>query len=355
MLLSSKFPELYHDLLGSHLEQQVPTEKFANCADCHLCKTTKTSHYLAKCCTYHPILPNYIVGGILSDDESSLEEGQARIQKKVSSKVGVTPYGIIAPREFKDLITQRRKEGKLFILDEDERKKLTCPYLDNGHCTIWKYRSELCMTFFCHSVGGRFGSQYWNDMFHFITEMERKLSIYAIMEVGYPETKVNFRAEKIKEMWMHNPKGQFLERNYKTVWDQWVDNEINFYKECYKVIQSLDHEKTMKILGWESEQQLNKANALLGLFKENIVPDYLVYSTSNTLDESDPARVILENNKHKLPMNRRRYLGLKQFDGNKSTYEILRSSFGLTGLNSPFVQRMYLMGFLEKVDEKTNS
>ena len=109
MQLNQKFPSLNQGLLDGILEQEIPTENFANCQDCHLCKTQKTTQYLSKCCTYHPRLPNYIVGGILSDEDDSMIEGRIVLTRKLKIELGVTPYGINAPQEFTKLIKQRRK------------------------------------------------------------------------------------------------------------------------------------------------------------------------------------------------------------------------------------------------------
>ena len=107
----------------------------------------------------------------------------------------------------------------------------------------------------------------------------------------------------------------------------------------------------MDILGWESRQRLAKLDLILERFKKNIVPDLLIFDSNVAIDETNPALVILSNGKNEIRLNRRRYLGLRQFDGDRTTYEILRSGFGLLGLSSVFVQRMYKIGFLKDVEE----
>ena len=302
---------------------------------------------MSKCCTYHPLFPNYNIGGILLDEDPGLEEGKKRILQKIQGKKGITPYGIIPPKEFNDLITKRREEGRLFLLKEDERKKLTCPFLDNGRCTVWKYRPELCMTYFCMPVSGANGQRFWNHLFQFIIDMERKLSLYALVELGYPKVQMVVNPEQIKKISFHNDDDQFMPHVYKRFWRKWEGKEADLYKESYRIISSLSQEDVEHILGWESMLLFEKSMAAFSSLEQNQIPNMLKFNPDVSVNENDPAWVKLQVGEEKIQLNRRRYLGLKQFDGNTTTYDILRANFGLTGVNSVFVQRMLKRGFLE--------
>jgi Fe-S-cluster containining protein len=82
-----------------------------------------------KCCTHHPTLPNFLVGGILA----SGGEGAALVVELLFPE---------ASRWLKE-----RPSG--FGRDETCR----CPFLlEEGRCGIWKHRYSVCATWFCQHV-----------------------------------------------------------------------------------------------------------------------------------------------------------------------------------------------------------
>src|SRR5262245_12128098 len=90
-------PEFYQRFLPDLFQQQVTHEAKATCDTCAMCESScntpvrpvdGTNHFFrpdTKCCTYHPRLPNYLVGAILSDDSADLAEGRRRLEAKVAS------------------------------------------------------------------------------------------------------------------------------------------------------------------------------------------------------------------------------------------------------------------------------
>ena len=158
-------PEIYRHLLPEFLNHQIPEETKATCSSCAMCESncqTSTVPYSnaaansaadgprffssdTKCCTYHPNLPNFLVGAILAQcilpgTNNSAHEGQLRIGKKIVEKIGVTPYGINAPAKYNFLYQNSRD----FF---GRSKGMLCPYYidqEGGLCSIWAHRDAVC-------------------------------------------------------------------------------------------------------------------------------------------------------------------------------------------------------------------
>src|SRR5688572_24165300 len=78
----------------------IPDETRATCSDCPMCKTpepvTERDRVFlqsTKCCTYSPVLPNFLVGGILLDEDAGFAEGKALFQRE-APLLWLSPGGI---------------------------------------------------------------------------------------------------------------------------------------------------------------------------------------------------------------------------------------------------------------------
>jgi len=96
-------PPLYGPLLSGFFDRAPIDETRATCDDCAMCDKSgkpssegeglETAFFQPdlKCCTYHPTLPNYLVGAVLSDASPELDGGKRRIRGKIAARIGVTP------------------------------------------------------------------------------------------------------------------------------------------------------------------------------------------------------------------------------------------------------------------------
>lgn len=163
-MFKDKLSPLYRQLLPeSVLNIELPEERFADCDNCHHCQNERNFRFETKCCDYHPRLPNYIVGAILSDESPELQEGKKRILEKIKNRQGVTPYGIVAPMPYHTKFQANRAKKKGEIAPQAEITELKCPYLNDGLCSIYKYRSDICPVFYCMSSSGQKGSKFWTN------------------------------------------------------------------------------------------------------------------------------------------------------------------------------------------------
>ena len=344
MKLRDKFPEIYHQLLPDLLSLDIPEEKFSDCNNCHLCASNKLSVSQSKCCTYHVILPNYMVGAILSD--SAVMDSHTTIQQKIESKQSVSPYGIAGTSDILEYETRRQNRQHKNITFED-RARYTCPFLIKESCSIWKYRSELCITYFCNPVSGKKGTKFWDALYQFIRYIESQMAHYALVKLGYPVHLMNFTRLKHDSYNFYNEDGSFDQDGYDRLWVNYKEEEL--YKECYNIISNVTASQLKEILGHKGIWMQDKCRYLFNTARKHIIPDDLLFAKDNkveSLDEStfnitSPIGVSIKVSKILL-------FGLKSFDGTKTPQDILRSSNLIFPVNSRRLHRFIDAGILIK-------
>ena len=90
-----------------------------------------------KCCTYHPTLPNFLVGALFADADPALDEGRRRVRAAIARRAGVSPEWVGPPRKYRVLLEAGRVRGF------GRARALVCPYLDSGRCSIWRHRESV--------------------------------------------------------------------------------------------------------------------------------------------------------------------------------------------------------------------
>ncbi|MFL5813939.1 MAG: hypothetical protein ACJ763_10215 [Bdellovibrionia bacterium] len=266
-------PSLYSPLFPTLLKQEIPEETKATCANCAMCEASCENPVDAvdgtrrffrpdtKCCTFHPKLPNYLVGAILRDDSPEMSEGRKRIRAKIRERSGVTPLEIDAPAKYSLLYKQTRDFfGKA--------PSMRCPYFEETHglCTIWRYREAVCSTFFCKYERGADGRKFWSDLKSYLSLSEIQLSRYVLLEL-FPEF---IREERHRSS---TPGGTLSleelegaappESEYRRLWGPWLGREEEFYIQSFEQVQNLEREKFEQILGLDAriwEMQLEKSS-----------------------------------------------------------------------------------------------
>lgn len=259
--LSDSIPEFYHRLLPEVFHFEIPSEHFANCADCPLiCSTvSEVGKNLAKpfspetkCCTFSPRIPSYMVGAILSDNSVEMREGRNRILNKIRSKQGVFPHGLYPTQKYKLLFESARQDSF------GRSKLLLCPYFVSGekNCTIWKYREAICALWFCKHLAGTSGYSFWNTIMEYMKYVQESLISYAFLQLGVdyfePYNANNVMSyEDLEELPMK-------EGMYQKIWNDWQGKEAEFYSECYRLISQMSKESFEAIVGLDQMVLVNK-------------------------------------------------------------------------------------------------
>lgn len=262
--LRAKLPSIYAHLFSDVFDQPSVVETRATCDDCAMCDkgepTPVPMDYFrpdTKCCTYHPFLPNFLVGAILADTGPELEEGRRRLREKIASRISVTPRWIAPPRKYGVLMEAARAAGFF-----GRTKAALCPYFDSadgGRCTVWAYRDNICSTYFCKYTSGKLGWEFWSALKEYLSHVEKVLSRYAAVAVD-PEANVSQIQQPgkltIEDLEDRGPK----DAEYAAAWGKWVGREEEFYIACHERVKAMTREEfATQVDGLDSGQKVLKA------------------------------------------------------------------------------------------------
>lgn len=339
---------MYHGLLVNVINQTYPEERFATCTSCLNCQSPKSPYLSTKCCTYHPSLPNYLVGGILADSGQTGELGRARAQKLVASGIGVTPYGLLRPTAQASL--RREVMPALRIPTAAEAESLLCTFYDRGHCTVWNYREHLCSTYFCYSVGGVAGKGFWRVVNEYLKLVEREFCLYALVTLGWPAEQL--RLGNPLADWQPASSARAVRRR-QSAWREWAGREADLYLECFRIISALDATAADRILGWKGRRLEERLHASLIRFTDAVIPERLQRAEATRVedDEDNQVRVRVGAGPHAV-VPRLVAAFLVQFDGVRSTSEVVRLAASLGIDLARHVGPLRQVGALNEPEEK---
>ncbi len=154
-------PELY--------DLEEPAERGSSCASCPLAGAPFSP--TVRCCTYHPSVPNFLLGRALRRGG----RGASRIVERLRDPAGRTAWGIRPPSSWCEEYHRRRDEA--FGREE----AWTCPYWVGGPlaCGIWEDRNVVCRTWFCKHDEGEQGHAYWVALRLLAARIEDRLALLA--------------------------------------------------------------------------------------------------------------------------------------------------------------------------------
>ena len=225
-----------------------------------------------KCCTFHPRLPNYLLGAMLASDEPSLAEGRRRVVARIASRVGVTPAWLHPPRTFTLLYdggrgTFGRAQG------------LRCPFYEAeaGGCTIWAHRDAVCSTYFCKYVSGADGRQFWTSVKELVSLVEIQLARAALLELApelldrEPRTRPTAAPLGPEDIDGTPPPPE----EYVAAWGAWAGREEELYLACHAYVRSLSAQDLDALLGLDGRIARRAVRRDLAAARAMTVPDVL--------------------------------------------------------------------------------
>jgi len=252
--LRAKLPPVYAPLLGDFFDRQEVVEDRATCESCAMCDhgqgvgvAMEFFHPDAKCCTYYPQLPNYLVGALLSDPAPELEEGRRRLRETLRTRIGATPQWLAPPRKYTVLLAASR--GAF-----GRSKVMRCPYFDaerGGTCTIWKYRENVCNTYFCKYTKGKPGWDFWQSLKDYLGQVEIMLSNYALKRVDpeLNEPQLSRLRLTVEDLEDRGPN----DADYASYWGKWVGREEEYYVATFEAVKRLSRAEFVRNVD-ESEE-----------------------------------------------------------------------------------------------------
>jgi hypothetical protein len=277
--LRDTLPAAHRHLLPELYDRAAVPETRATCSDCAMCpKGGAASGGIffkpdLKCCTYHPTLPNFLVGAILSDASAEITEGKRRIRERIARRIGVTPQWIAPPRKQRVLLEAAR--GSSF----GRSKALLCPYFDErGLCTIWRHRESVCSTFFCKHDTGAVGDAFWMANKNFLGHVEARLARHAAQSVCSDVTEPNVPRLRltIEDLEDQPPNAD----DYAGYWGEWAGREEDFYLACHAHVSAMTAAALERVLaeeerGAELLEELTKRSDALraSAIAERLIPN----------------------------------------------------------------------------------
>jgi hypothetical protein len=341
-------PDTYHRLLPDLFELPVQEERHATCNECAMC-THGTGGFppegffspTTKCCTYHPMLPNYAVGGLLLDTSDAGREGRRRVQEKIAARVGVTPFGILPPPRVHFLM----KHGKAGF---GQATSLICPYLDREQraCTVWAHREGECATWFCKHNNGQDGRVFWSALRDYLFEVERVLISHTLRELGFdPQRVLNWPGAPA---WLDGRDLDDLpppDARYAAAWEPWAGREAELYTTAYGVVARLDREAFARAAGVKLDLLGDALARTHRTMTSPALPDPLIKNPRMQIFRSFDDSVVLATYSSFDPTRLRKQVFdlLERFDGRTPTAAVRESIHADTGMrvSDSFIVRLY--------------
>lgn len=239
----------------------IPAESKATCDSCAMRPPDDASvprgelfySPVTKCCTFLPELSNYLVGGILRDDDPTLAAGRLTIERRIDAGVDVTPLGLGRSTKYSLLYNQGRRGFGL-------AKSMECPHhLPDGRCGVWRHRESTCATWFCKHDRGAVGQRFWGRLHDLLAAIEKKLSVWCLLQqnidAGLLETlfagrrlAANAGAAGLDATDLD---GESDPRAYRAAWGAWAGREREIYRRSAELVAALTWKDVLDIGGVE--------------------------------------------------------------------------------------------------------
>ena len=181
----------------------LPPERLATCSDC--AKLQKAGQPIdpdaynpdTKCCTYLPMLHNFLVGSIIDDTDPDFATGRATVEARIDAGLAVTPLGLYATEEYLSRYDAGARFGKDITL--------RCPHFlhaEGGRCGVWKHRESTCSTWFCKYERGEHGKDFWKrGVAPMLRAAELALARHLAIELGADEYQFGPFAEDVRGLY----------------------------------------------------------------------------------------------------------------------------------------------------------
>ncbi len=252
-------PPLYARWAAAFLPGPLPIEERATCDDCAMRGLKQQGpgaiefHPVTKCCTYLPELWNYLVGGILDDDDPALVPGRQSVGDRIAGRDAVTPLGLGKSRRY-TLLYQQAPDGF------GRAESMRCPHhLDDGRCGVWRHRESTCATWYCKHERGEVGLTFWRRMRGLLRVAEAAVARHAILEldIGAEALARLYPAERPSAEFTAAEVNQAADPAWRrAVWGRWHGREPEFFRRAGQVAAGLAWADVVRLGGGELELQL---------------------------------------------------------------------------------------------------
>jgi hypothetical protein len=278
-------PPLYARWMDGLLGGAVPAESKATCDSCAMLppKDARVARGelfyspITKCCTFLPELANFLVGGILNDDDPALSAGRQTIERRIDAGLNVTPLGLGRSAKYSVLYNQGRRAF-------GQAKSMECPHhLADGRCGVWRHRESTCATWFCKHERGAVGQRFWGRLHDLLGQIEKQLSVWCLLEQGIEAPVLERLFAGRRATAASNASGLDADElegtcdpgSYRAAWGAWAGREREIYRRSAELVAALDWNDVLAIGGVELRLQAHITQAAHDTLRSTEVPDRL--------------------------------------------------------------------------------
>jgi hypothetical protein len=197
-------------------------------------------HVETKCCTHVPLIPNFLVGNLLADDDPAMAAGRASVEARVASGQAVWPIGLGRTAAQNALYRETLAPNETLFGRE---RSMRCPHYIAGDCGIWKHRPAMCATWFCKHERGAAGLGFWQSVRSLFEVVERALARWCVLEIAGDDDELLAHA---------------FGDDTAAAWGSWTGRERELYRACADRVATLSWDQIVAICGVEvrGHQQL---------------------------------------------------------------------------------------------------
>jgi hypothetical protein len=295
----------------------------------------------AKCCTYVPTLPNFLVGLILNDDDPGAIAGRTSVERRIAAGIGVTPLGLQSDPHY--ALIYKHAGGELF----GRTPGLRCPHYlpaGGGQCGIWRHRNAVCATWFCKYERGRVGKRFWDALLHLLTMVERHLGLWAAAELGEPIESLGPALLPYYATALPGPVSCWSQR--------WAAHPGEFYRESARLVESLTWRQVREIGGPELALVVGQLRAAYEATQTDEVPGHLRLGAVGGIARDDGNAALRGYNPNDMVLLPKSLAdALERFDGRRQTDNVsaeIGKQVGIS-LDRAVVRRLIDFGVLATV------
>ena len=261
----------------------IPNEPKATCQDCAMCRAEGQKPApndpvfydpRSKCCTYMPILWNFLVGALLDDDSPEAAPGRRTVEARIAAGIAVTPLAMDRPPAY----------GVLYghIPNAFGRaQSMRCPHYieEGGLCGVWRARESTCATWFCKHERGAVGKRFWQQLHRLLAVTERQVASWCVLQLDVGVDALAavfpFPPPAAGPVTGEDFDGRTTPERRQLVWGQWAGREQAFYREAGRLAGALSWTDVLALGGSELQAAVQITRAAFERLTTPRLPDRL--------------------------------------------------------------------------------
>lgn len=255
----SPLPPRYDRWMRDCLGGSVPNEPKATCHDCAMC--VAAGHVASpndpvfynpemKCCSYMPVLWNFLTGALLEDESPDAAAGRRSVEDRIGRGIAVTPLGLMRPPVYTTLYSHIPSAFGRAL-------SMRCPHYieEGGLCGVWRQRESTCATWFCKHERGAVAKQFWQRLHRLLMIAERELASWCVLQLDVGVTGLGevfpFPLRSDGPVSGEDFDGTASPAMRQRMWGKWMGREREYYREAHRLAATLRWKQVRDIGGQE--------------------------------------------------------------------------------------------------------